>query len=135
MRAVLRDRERLGREGNFMTPGGRRLDVTEVQGVTVVCFRDGRLDDDRGVQELGRELFDLVEQEGHKVLLLDFSSVESLSSTALGKLIVLDRKALLRGIVLKLSNIPPALYEAFAATKLDQLFEIVKDRGQVLAAC
>jgi anti-sigma B factor antagonist len=118
-----------------MTPGGRRLDVTEVQGVTVVCFRDGRLDDDRGVQELGRELFDLVEQEGHKVLLLDFSSVESLSSTALGKLIVLDRKALLRGIVLKLSNIPPALYEAFAATKLDQLFEIVKDRGQVLAAC
>ena len=42
----------------------RRLDVTEVGDVTVVRFRDQKILDDLNIQELGRELSQLVEVEG-----------------------------------------------------------------------
>ena len=44
------------------------------------------------ILELGEELLHLVEQDGNKDLLLDFNSVEFLSSAALNKLIILDKK-------------------------------------------
>ena len=111
----------------------RRLDVRQVGDVTVVRFRDQRINDDSPVQEMGRELFRLVEEEGRKKLLLDFSSVGFLSSAAWGKLITLDKKVKSRSVVLKLSNVSPELYEGFALTRLDRLFDIEKDQARALA--
>ena len=114
-------------------PKWQRLDVSQIGDVTVVRFRDRRFNDDPRVQEMARELLQLVEQEGHKKLLLNFSSVGTLSSAALGKLIMLDEKAKARGGVLKLSNISPELYEGFTSTKLDRLFDIETDQARALA--
>ena len=112
----------------------RWLDVRQIGDVTVVRFRDQRINDDSPVQEMGRELFRLVEEEGRKKLLLDFSSVGFLSSAAWGKLITLDKKVKSRSAVLKLSNVSPKLYEGFALTRLDRLFDIEEDQAQALAA-
>ncbi len=60
--------------------------------VTVVRFVDRKILDEGNIQEIGQELFDLVEKEGCKKLLLNFSTVDFLSSAALGKLITLDKK-------------------------------------------
>jgi anti-sigma B factor antagonist len=114
--------------------GYRRLDVNEVGDVTVVRFRDHKIIDEINIQELGQEMFHLVEGENRGKLLLNFSSVEFLSSAALGKLITLDKKVKAHGGIMKLSNIRAEIYEVFAITKLNRLFDIKDDEADALAA-
>lgn len=112
----------------------RRLDVSEVGDVTVVRFRDRKIVEDINIQELGQEMFRLVESDARRRLLLDFSSVDFLSSSALGKLITLDKKMKAHGGVLKLANIRREIYEVFEITKLNRLFDIRKDEADALAS-
>ena len=113
----------------------RRLDVSEVGDVTVVRFRDQKIIEDINIQELGRELFQLVEVENREKVLLNFSSVDFLSSAALGKLITLEKKLVKsRDGTLRLSNIRPEIYEVFAITKLNRVFEIKDDEAEALAS-
>ena len=106
-----------------------RLEKSEVGGVTVVRFVDRKILDEANIQELGKELFALVEEENRKSLLLNFANVEFLSSAALGKLITLDKKVKAHGGKLKLCNIRPEIYEVFAITKLNKLFDIREDEA------
>ncbi len=112
----------------------RRLDVSEVGDVTVVRFRDRRILDETSIQELGQELFQLIEEYGRKKLLLNFSSVEFLSSAALGKLITLDKKVKAHTGKLKLTNIRAEILEVFHITKLHKLFDIRDDEADALAS-
>jgi anti-sigma B factor antagonist len=114
--------------------GYRRLDINEVGDVTVVRFRDHKIVEDVNIQELGQEMFHLVEKDRRGKLLLNFSSVEFLSSAALGKLITLDKRVKAHGGLLKLSNIRPEIFEVFAITKLNRLFDIKEDEADALAA-
>jgi len=112
----------------------RRMQVSEVGDVSVVRFVDRKILDEANIQELGQELFQLVEDDKRKKILLNFVSVEFLSSAALGKLITLDKKVKAHGGRLKLSNIRPEIYEVFAITKLNKLFDIKDDEADALAA-
>jgi anti-sigma B factor antagonist len=112
----------------------RRLEVSEAGEVTVVRFVDRKILDETNIQELGQELFHLVEVEKREKLLLSFASVDFLSSAALGKLITLDKKVKAHGGKLKLSNIRPEIYEVFAITKLNKLFDIRDNEAAALAA-
>ena len=112
----------------------RRLEVNEVGDVTVVRFVDRKILDEANIQELGQELFALVEREKRGKILLNFSAVEFLSSAALGKLITMDKKVKAHSGTLKLSNIRPEIYEVFAITKLNKLFDIKDDEADALAA-
>jgi anti-sigma B factor antagonist len=112
----------------------RRLEVSEVGEVTVVRFVDRKILDEANIQKLGEELFHLVEVEECKSLLLNFTSVDFLSSAALGKLITLDKKVKAHGGKLKLCNIRPEIYEVFEITKLNKVFDIKDEEAQALAA-
>jgi anti-anti-sigma factor len=112
----------------------RRLEVSEVGDVTVIRFVDRKILDEANIQELGQELYHLVEQDERKQILLNFSNVEFLSSAALGKLITLDKKVKVSGGRLQLSNIRPEIYEVFAITKLNKLFDIKDDEAAALEA-
>jgi anti-sigma B factor antagonist len=114
--------------------GYRRLVTNEVDDVTVVHFRDQKIIEDLKIQELGQELTQLVEVEKRKKLVLNFASVDFLSSAALGKLITLDKKVKSQGGKLKLCNIRPEIYEVFAITRLNRLFDIRPDEADALAA-
>ena len=110
----------------------KRLEVSEVGDVTVVNFRDQRIIEELGIQEMAQELFQLVETEGRKKLLLNFASVAFMSSAALGKLITLHKKVKANGGKLRFCNIRPEIYEVFAITRLDRLFDIKKDEDDGL---
>jgi anti-anti-sigma factor len=112
----------------------RRVNVSEVGDVAVVRFVDRKILDELNIQELGQELFQLVEEDHKTRLLLNFQQVEFLSSAALGKLITLDKKVKAHGGKMKLSNIRPEIYEVFAITKLNKLFDIKDDEADALAA-
>jgi anti-sigma B factor antagonist len=112
----------------------RRVEIREVGDVTVVRFRDHKIIEDISIQELGQELFQLVEKDQRKKLLLNFSGVDFLSSAALGKLITLDKKMKAAQGVLKFCAIRPEIYEVFAITKLNRLFDIKDEEAGALAA-
>lgn len=115
-------------------PEYQRIKLSEIGDVTVVRFVDRRILDEAIIQDLGAELFSLVETEKRESLLLSFENVEFLSSAALGKLITLDRKVKAHGGKLKLTSIRPEIYEVFTITKLDQLFDIKDNEASGLAA-
>jgi len=112
----------------------RHLAINEVDDVAVVHFRNRRIVEDLNIQELGQELFQLVETDQRKKLVLNFSSVDFLSSAALGKLITLDKKVKAHSGALKLCCIRSEIFEVFKITKLDRLFDIRKDEADALAA-
>ena len=60
----------------------KRVRLSEVGDVTVVQFVDRKILDEANIQELGQELFSLVEKDKRKKLVLNFSAVEFLSSAA-----------------------------------------------------
>ncbi len=112
----------------------RRLEVSEVGDVTIVRFVDRKILDEANIQEMGQELFQLVEEEHRKNILLNFSLVDFLSSAALGKLITLDRKVKAHQGKLRLSNIGTNIQEVFVITKLNKLFQIFDDEAQAIAS-
>lgn len=112
----------------------RRIDVSKTGDVTVVRFVDRKVLDEADIQELGQELFGLVEELNRRQLLLNFTDVEFISSATLGKLIVLDRKLKAHKGRLKLSNIRPEIMEVFRITKLDRVFDIRDEEADALAA-
>jgi anti-anti-sigma factor len=116
----------------------RRIEVTNFSGsageVSMVRFLDRKIIDAANIQELGDELFALVEKEQRKNLLLNFASVEFLSSAALNKLIILDKKVKAATGKMRLCNLKPEIYEVFAITRLNQLFDIKNTEAEALAA-
>ena len=112
----------------------QRIDVTKTGDVSVVKLRDRKILDEAAIQELGSELFALVEIDNRKTILLDFDGVEFLSSAALGKLITFDRKVKTSKGRLKMCGIAPGILEVFQVTKLNKVFDIRPDAGEALAA-
>jgi len=101
-----------------------RLRIEQVGDVTVVHFLDKRILDEPTIQAIAEQLFSLVDTDGKRKLLLNFSNVEYMSSAALGKLINLHKKlAGLKG-ALAMCNVIPQIFEVFAITKLDKIFKI-----------
>jgi len=86
------------------------------------------------IQELADELLALVDKDKQKSILLNFAGVDFLSSAALNKLIVLDKKVKTSGGKLQLCNLRPEIFEIFAITRLTQLFAIKRTEQEALAA-
>jgi anti-sigma B factor antagonist len=118
----------------LIMPVHRRVETTEIGDVTVVRFVDRKILDTANIQELGDELFALVEQDNRKSLLLNFSRVEFLSSAALNKLILLDRAVKKQGGRLKLCSLRPEIQHVFVITRLNQIFEIYDQEPDALGA-
>jgi anti-sigma B factor antagonist len=112
----------------------RQISVTETDGVTVVRFNDQRILDAGSIQQLGEDLFQLVEAEGRDKLLLNFAEVEFLSSAALNRLIMLDKKVKESSGALKFCGICAGIMDVFAITRLDKHFEILDDESTAVAS-
>ena len=106
----------------------QRIDVSKVGDVSIVKFLDKKILDEAGIQELGGELFSLVEHDNRKAILLNFSNV------ALGKLITLDRKVKAAKGRMKMCHIRPEILEVFQITKLNKVFDIRGEEAEAIAA-
>ena len=115
-----------------MSTGQRRLDIEEIGGITVAKFVDKKILDETNIQNIGNQLFALVDEDGRKKIVLDFSLVEYLSSAALGKLITLDKKAKAAKAKLRLCCIRPEIFEVFTITRLDRIFDIKSTQEDAL---
>jgi anti-sigma B factor antagonist len=112
--------------------GPRRIDVEEVNGVTIAKFTDKKILDETNIQLIGNQLFSLVDEDRRQKIVLDFSNVEYLSSAALGKLITLDKKVKAIGGKLRFCTIRADILEVFKITRLDKLFTIKDTQEKAL---
>jgi len=116
-----------------MSQGPRRLlRLENVDGITVVSFVDNKIVTEEQIQEVGEQLYSLVEDEGHKNILLNFGNVQYLSSAALGKIITLKKKVSAVKGKLKLCCIQKDLLEVFRITRLDHVFEIYSEEQEAI---
>ena len=99
----------------------------------VVEFSDRKILEELSIREIEDELSSLVSSTPKIRLLLDFSTVEHLSSAALGMLINLKKGVEGQGGTLKLAAINPQIYEVFKITKLTKMFDIHDSTKQALA--
>ena len=101
---------------------------------SVVELLDSKLSGPILMQELAQEWNTLLEQLDRKDVVLDLSRVEFIASAALNRLILFQKRVHNSGGSLKLCNLRQEIASVFAATRLNQVFDIQKNVPEALAS-
>jgi anti-sigma B factor antagonist len=116
-------------------PVNPRIEVTESDAARVVTFKDRMVFDERTVREVGDQIGASLPNDGQPLkVVLDFTGVDLISSSLLGKLILLQRRIDSTGGRLRLCELSPTVHAVFRTSNLDKLFAIDRDRAASLAS-
>ena len=111
------------------------LDTSQVGGILIVKFKDTKILDDTRIQQIGAELLESAKSAGKadpKRMVVNFDSVSFMSSAMIGKLVLLNRQCATQGVALKMCNISKNVAEVFKITRLNKVFEILKDEEKAI---
>jgi anti-anti-sigma factor len=93
--------------------------------VTVVHFTGPKTSlDEETLRHIHDRLLDLADEPNGSELLLDFGSVDFMSSKALDTLVSMHKKLVVRGRRMSVRNLSPVLYEVLTAMQLNLFFEL-----------
>jgi anti-sigma B factor antagonist len=99
--------------------------VQPIEKFTVVEFKTASLMDPVILEEIGQELYRLVDAEDKRRLILDFEKVQYLSSQAIGIVLTLNKKlSALKNSKFVLCGVGPKLMELLKITRLDRILTI-----------
>lgn len=110
------------------------LAVTQQKDVKIVEFTNNKILDEANIAEIQQILVSLIDEKAQPRLLLDFATVDHLSSAALGMLININNRIKQKNGQLRLANIKPQIFEVFVITKLNKLFKILPTRAEAAAS-
>ena len=99
----------------------------------VVHFKSRLLNDEENIEQLGQELFALVEQSNWLKLVLDLAKVDYLTSSVLGKLITLHRKLHRSQGKMVLIGLTEGVDSILRTSKLLTYFAIADSRDAAIA--
>ena len=92
---------------------------------SVVEFRTPSMMDPVILEEIGQEMYRLVDAEDRRKIILDFERVQYLSSQAIGIILTLHKKmSALKNSQLVLCGVGPKLMELLKITRLDRILTI-----------
>jgi anti-anti-sigma factor len=103
-------------------------------GILTIVFEDSRILDETKLDQLSRDLMEMLNKTSEERVVLDFHNVKFMSSSMLGKLIQVHKKAAEFKVKLKFCAIDPEIRQVFKITKLDKLFDIEADDAAARAA-
>src|SRR6185503_3295594 len=103
-------------------------------GILTIIFEDARILDETKLEQLSRDLMEMLNKTTEERVILDFRNVKFMSSSMLGKLIQVHKKAGEFKVKLKIGSIDTEIRQVFKITKLDKLFEIEADEASARAA-
>jgi anti-sigma B factor antagonist len=106
--------------------------LTEVGDVVVAHFQVTRLAEDQNVEQLGHDLFALVEQYDRRKVILSLASVEYLTSSVLGKLITMHRKMHRSQGRLLICDLRPEVHDIMRLSRLIDYFNTTVTIDQAL---
>jgi anti-sigma B factor antagonist len=109
------------------------LAVQEIEKYTIVEFRTSSLMDALVLEGIGKAVYQLVDEQDKRRLILDFEQVEYLSSQAIGIVLNLNKKlAKLPHSTLILCGVGPRLMELIKITRLDKILKIKPTQREAL---
>jgi anti-sigma B factor antagonist len=109
--------------------------VHNIEKATVVEFRTSSLMDAIMLDDIGTELYRLVDAEDRRKLVLDFEKVEYLSSQAVGIIIKLHNKlSKLKNSKMMLCSVGPKLAEILKIMRLDKMLTIKPTQREAVKA-
>ena len=114
-------------------PSNNTLMIHAIRDATIVNFADASILDAQQVQRVGQELFDLIDKQAHRKIVLDFGRVRFLSSSALGILITLRKKADAIKARVVFCNLRNDLRKVFKITNLEKMFEFYGSEDEAMA--
>ena len=117
-----------------MADGESRLTIENSEQVILIGFLDRNILEETAIQKIGDQVSDLLDSTPNPKLLIDFVNVEHLSSAALGMLITINNRVRAKGGQLRLASIDPQIYEVFAITKLNKLFNICDSAKEAMSS-
>jgi anti-sigma B factor antagonist len=91
--------------------------------VTIATFKLDRITEEDNIEQLGHELFSIVDQRGCRKLVVDMRNVEYITSSVIGKLISLHRKLHRVDGTLILCNLSRKLEEVLRTSRLIDYFQ------------
>ena len=103
------------------TNSGDLLHRYDIEDVTVVRVNIPRLWEDKTTEDAFGQLYALIENSGRRKFVLDLSALQYFSSSALGKLVTLTRKARTADARLVLCNLTPTVEKILQVTRLGDL--------------
>jgi anti-anti-sigma factor len=106
--------------------------VEQENGVSVIRFVDEKIMDTKRIQQVNDELNAVADDNQAGGMLLNMENVRFLSSAAINKLIVLDKRVKSIGGEIRLSNLRPEVRDVFSITNLDRLFSIYDNSAEAL---
>jgi anti-anti-sigma factor len=97
----------------------QQIQHNDIDGSTVVLLPETHI-----LEEMYGELLAVVESQSRDQVVLDLSSMRSISAAGLGRLLALKRQLRARGAKLILRNVGEQVYQAFVVTRLARYFGI-----------
>lgn len=110
----------------------KHLIIEEQGDITIARLIDEKILEEEDVETIGKELFDLIEHDGRRKLIVDFIRVRFMASAMLGKLFVLQRKMNSVQGILRLCSVRSEIYEVFWITRAYKTFNMHKQFDQAL---
>ena len=101
--------------------------------VLIVGFKMRMLNDEENIEQLGQELFSLVEQYNWLKVAVDMSNVDYLTSSVIGKIITLHRKLHRNQGEMVLFGLTEGVATILRTSKLLSYFTVADDKGAALA--
>src|SRR4030042_4794946 len=101
-----------------------RIKVEQGLDVTIVTFLEVSIVDDQQIRQIQESFEPIIEKNGTGEMVLNFDSVEFMSSAVLGLLIRIHKRVIERGGRLRLCNLRPSLQNIFEITQLTKIFDI-----------
>ncbi len=111
---------------------GERIVIQTVYDATVATVNDSSLIDPQHIEQLRTTLFDLIDNQDRKKLILDIAKVRHLSSAALAVLIPLQEKYKQAKGKLVIVGVCPSIMRLFTITKLDKMLTFAEDEHKAL---
>ena len=103
------------------------LSTTTRDNILFLNVGDTRLLDEARIETLEKEVYAAIDASTEERVVMDFSMVEFMSSSMLGKLVKIHKKCHGFKVKLKLCSVSKDILEVFKITRLDKLFDIEAD--------
>ncbi len=110
------------------------IEISELDGVTIVRFVDVVLIDLAKIQEIGEALNALPNDHDRTKILVNFKGVKGVNSWMIGKILSLQGVVTKRGGKLVCCNLGPELLGVFVEVGFDKVIPIVTDEETGLKA-
>ncbi len=109
-----------------------RIVIEDYAGVTVVTIADSSILDAMVIEQMGKELYNLVDSQNKQKLVLDFCNVKFLASQTLGVLLTLHKKSIAIKGTMVLCGLRKELMKVFSITNLDKILKFFPDDAAAL---